>query len=163
MDKAKNMMESMIDSQSKIINNWVDTTKKLQRAAVDGHVAEKGSNLYNEWLENQMSIFKNITLNNSSKSVENENAAPTGTNTDDYFKNWYNSQMTIVKQMTDFNQQMFSQLSNIGKPQNEISEQFKNMNTAWTSMYSSWTNTLNNTYENLSSSLKNGMNKDIFN
>jgi hypothetical protein len=63
MEKAKKTMDSMIENQSKIINNWVDTTKKMQRAAADGNAMEKSANLYNEWLGNQMSIFKNITLN----------------------------------------------------------------------------------------------------
>jgi hypothetical protein len=160
MDKAKNMIDSVIDSQSKIINNWVDTTKKMQRAAIDGAAAEKGGNLYNEWLENQMSIFKNISLNNS--VADGENPIADASKVEDYFKNWYNSQITMVKQMTDFNQQLYSQMSNAGKPQTEINEQFQSMNNAWTNMYSNWTNTLNNTFENLSSTMKNGLNKDMF-
>ena len=62
MAKAKNLMDSMIDSQSKIIHNWVDTAKKMHSASVDVNASEKSSTLYNEWLENQMCIFKNITI-----------------------------------------------------------------------------------------------------
>ena len=80
MAKAKNLMDSMIDSQSKIIHNWVDTAKKMQRASVDVNATEKSSTLYNEWLENQMSIFKNITINND--NTENENTNTSSANTE---------------------------------------------------------------------------------
>jgi hypothetical protein len=159
MDKAKKVMDSIIENQSKIINNWVDTTKKMQRAATDGNAMEKSANLYNEWLSNQMSIFKNISL---AKEEQTDAKESTQSNVEDFFKNWYNSQTVLVKQMTDFNQKMYANMVNFGKPQDEVSEQFENMNKAWTNMYSSWTNTLNSTYENLSSSMKNGMNKDMF-
>jgi hypothetical protein len=159
MEKAKKTMDSMIENQSKIINNWVDTTKKMQRAAADGNAMEKSANLYNEWLGNQMSIFKNITLNKENETTSQESSQH---NADDFFKSWYNSQVTLVKQMTDFNQKMYAQMLNFGKPQEEVSEQFENMNKAWTNMYNNWTNTLHSTYENLSSSMKSGMNKDMF-
>ena len=152
-------MDSIIENQSKIINNWVDTTKKMQRAATDGNAMEKSANLYNEWLGNQMSIFKNITLNKENETTTQESSQ---NNADDFFKSWYNSQVTLVKQMTDFNQKMYAQMLNYGKPQEEISAQFENMNKAWTNMYNNWTNTLHSTYENLSSSMKTGMNKDMF-
>jgi len=159
MEKAKKTMDSMIENQSKIINNWVDTTKKMQRAAADGNAMEKSANLYNEWLGNQMSIFKNITLNKENETTSQESSQH---NADDFFKSWYNSQVTLVKQMTDFNQKMYAQMLNFGKPQEEVSAQFENMNKAWTNMYNNWTNTLHSTYENLSSSMKSGMNKDMF-
>jgi len=160
MAKAKNLMDSMIDSQSKIIHNWVDTAKKMHSASVDVNASEKSSTLYNEWLENQMCIFKNITINND--NTENGNTNTSSANTENYFKNWYNGQMTMIKQMTDFNQQIFTQMSNVGKPQSEISEQFQTMNSAWTNMYNNWTDTLNNTFENLSGTMKDGLNKDVF-
>ena len=156
MAKAKNLM----DSQSKIIHNWVDTAKKMHSASVDVNASEKSSTLYNEWLENQMCIFKNITINND--NTENGNTNTSSANTENYFKNWYNGQMTMIKQMTDFNQQIFTQMSNVGKPQSEISEQFQTMNSAWTNMYNNWTDTLNNTFENLSGTMKDGLNKDVF-
>jgi len=159
MEKAKKTMDSMIENQSKIINNWVDTTKKMQLAAADGNAMEKSANLYNEWLGNQMSIFKNITLNKENETTSQESSQH---NADDFFKSWYNSQVTLVKQMTDFNQKMYAQMLNFGKPQEEVSAQFENMNKAWTNMYNNWTNTLHSTYENLSSSMKSGMNKDMF-
>ena len=67
MKNTKNLMDAMVESSSKAVNNWVETAQKAQKAALSGSSLEKNSDLYKELLNNQMSIFRNITLNNDEK------------------------------------------------------------------------------------------------
>jgi polyhydroxyalkanoate synthase subunit PhaE len=64
--------------------------------------------------------------------------------------------------MTDFNQSIYNSFANYGKPANEYVNNFATMNSAWTNMYNSWINTLNNTYDTFSKNLNTPFNKDIF-
>jgi len=162
MKNTKNLMDTMVETSSKAVNNWVETAQKAQKAALSGSSLEKNSDLYKEWLNNQMSIFRNITLNNDDhkdgkKHTENSNAS-----VEDFYKNWYNQQMTAFKQMTDLNQNMMNAFSNFGKPASEVNANFSSMNQAWTGIYENWMNTMNNTYNNLSNSMKGGLNKNVF-
>ncbi len=164
MKNTKNLMDTMVESSSKTINNWVETAKKAQKAAMSGASLEKNSELYKEWLTNQMSIFKNITLSNDS-TKEGTDAAEKNQSTatvEEFYKNWYNNQLEVYKKMTDFNQNLLNTWMNYGKPAQEVNENFSKMNQAWTGVYENWVNTLNNTYNNLSNTFKNNLNKDVF-
>jgi len=162
MKNTKNLMDAMVESSSKAVNNWVETAQKAQKAALSGSSVEKNSELYKDWLNNQMSIFRNITLNNDEQK-EGEPKTEKGNNTvEDFYKNWYNNQMSAFKQMTDYNQNLMNTASNYGKPANEVNANFSNMNQAWTNIYENWMSTMNNTYNNLSSNMKGGLNKNVF-
>ncbi|HRG59226.1 MAG TPA: poly(R)-hydroxyalkanoic acid synthase subunit PhaE [Bacteroidia bacterium] len=162
MKNTKNLMDAMVESSSKAVNNWVETAQKAQKAALSGTSLEKNSELYKEWLNNQMSIFRNITLNDDDQKEGTHTAENANTNVEDFYKNWYNNQMAAFKQMTDFNQNLLNAWSNFGKPANEINANFSSINQAWTSIYENWMNTMNNTYNNLSNTMKGGLNKNVF-
>jgi hypothetical protein len=162
MKNTKNLMDAMVESSSKAVNNWVETAQKAQKAALSGSSLEKNSELYKEWLNNQMSIFRNITLSNDEQTESEKQAEKSNNTIEDFYKNWYNNQMTAFKQMTDFNQNLMNTISNFGKPAHEVNANFSNMNQAWTSIYENWMKTMNNTYNNLSSTMKGGLNKNVF-
>lgn len=162
MKNTKNLMDAMVESSSKAVNNWVETAQKAQKAALSGTSLEKNSELYKEWLNNQMSIFRNITLNNDDQKEGTNPTENNNNNVEDFYKNWYNQQMNSFKQMTDFNQNLMNAFSNFGKPASEVNANFTNMNQAWTSIYENWMNTMNNTYNNLSNTMKGGLNKNVF-
>lgn len=162
MKNTKNLMDAMVESSSKAVNNWVETAQKAQKAALSGSSLEKNSELYKEWLNNQMSIFRNITLNNEEQKEGEKTAENNNATVEDFYKNWYNNQMTAFKQMTDFNQNLMNAWSTFGKPANEVNANFSNMNQAWTNIYENWMNTMNNTYNNLSNTMKGGLNKNVF-
>lgn len=164
MKNTKDLMDAMVESSSKAVNNWVETAQKAQKAAMGGSGLEKNSELYKEWLNNQMSIFRNITLSNeeTTKGESKSKSESKSDSVEDFYKNWYNSQMNVFKQMTDFNQNIGNAWSNFGQPANEVNKNFSQMNGAWTNIYESWMNTMNSTYNNLSSTMKGGLNKNVF-
>lgn len=162
MKNTKNLMDAMVETSSKAVNNWVETAQKAQKAALSGSSLEKNSELYKEWLNNQMSIFRNITLNTEEQKEGEKNTEKSNNTVEDFYKNWYGNQMSTFKQMTDFNQNLMNAWSNYGKPANEVNANFSSMNQAWTNIYENWMNTMNNTYNNLSNTMKGGLNKNVF-
>ena len=58
-------IDSLIETQTTVMNNWVDTTKKLQTAVTNGNIADEGQNI--RTLE---FVFKNDTLTFSDNSNE---------------------------------------------------------------------------------------------
>ena len=55
MDTTKNFMESLIESQQKAVQNWMDATTKMSEAAKEGKSFEKSST--NEQNLNEYSFF----------------------------------------------------------------------------------------------------------
>ncbi len=149
-------IDSLIETQTTVMNNWVDTTKKLQTAATNGNIADEGQNIYKEWFEKQSNLLSGMSAGTANAFAANENKP------EEFFKNWYNQQLNSVKQMTDFNQSIYSSFSNYGKPANDYMTNFANMNSTWTNMYNSWINTLNTSYDNFSKNLNTPFNKDVF-
>lgn len=163
MTKSKNLMDSMIETSSKTVNNWMETARKAQKAAISGQSLEKNSDLYKEWLSNQMSIFRNISLSSDKEEskAEEKSSQPVNEATE-YFQNWYKGQLDVFKQMTDFNQNLWNGMMNFGKPANEVNHAFEQMNKAWTSIYDNWTGTLQNTFNHLNSFMQKGTQKEAF-
>lgn len=83
METTKNMIATWTDTQNKIVENWVETTKKLQTTGSSDNVMQKGVEFYKEWFENQ----KNIIADAIKKSTENPSAT-----TPESLKNWLNVQ-----------------------------------------------------------------------
>lgn len=160
MNNSNNLVDNVIDAQSKTINNWMESTQKFQKAMAGGQLNEKGTDIYNEWLHNQMNIFNAANTNSSNATAETVNNA--GHNFQDYYKNWYNAQMSSVKQMVDFNQNLYNSFLNFGKPTTQVNESFNTINNTWNNIYNSWMKTFNTSYENLVNTLPNGVTKDAF-
>lgn len=149
-------IDNLIETQTTVMNNWVDTTKKLQTAVTNGNIADEGQNIYKEWFEKQSNLLSGMSAGTANAFSANQNKP------EEFFKNWYNQQLNSIKQMTDFNQSIYSSFSNYGKPANDYMTNFANMNSAWTNIYNSWINTLNTSYDSFSKNLNNPFNKDIF-
>lgn len=148
-------IDNLIETQTNVMNNWMDSTKKFQSAMTSGNIASEGQNIYKEWFDKQMNLLGGMQagipnmFNNDNKPEE-------------FFKNWYNQQLNSVKQMTDFNQSLYNSFANYGKPANEYMNSFGAMNSTWTNIYNSWINTLNNTYDTYTKNLNSSFNKDMF-
>ena len=148
------IIDNLIEVQTETINNWVDSTKKIQTAFASGNITTEGQSIYKEWLDKQMNFLSGVQTN----FTEN-----TGTNKpEDFFKNWYTQQMEQVKKMTDFNQNLQNSFSSFGKNPADYAANFGTTNHAWTNIYSNWMNTLNSTYDTFSKSMPGGINKDTF-
>lgn len=163
MKNPKDIVETALDSQAKSINNWIESTQKFQKAVLGGEAMEKGTNLYNEWLENQMSIFKNAT------NIEGEQKEPkkveslfeNNGNGQDYLQNLSKMQMESAKKMMDFSRDFFNNLIGTTKTENLFTDTF-NVNNPFGTLYNNWINTLTNTYESLSKNLNYDLNKNAF-
>jgi polyhydroxyalkanoate synthesis regulator phasin len=149
-------IDNLIETQTTVMNNWIDATKKVQSAVASGNLADEGQNIYKEWFEKQSSLLGGMQNGTANAFSANQNRP------EEFFKNWYNQQLNAVKQMTDFNQSIYNSFANYGKPANEYMTNFANINSTWTNMYNSWITTLNNTYDTFSKNLNSPFNKDVF-
>ncbi|MBA3664549.1 MAG: hypothetical protein H0W61_10120 [Bacteroidetes bacterium] len=156
MKKANPFIDSIVETQTNFVNNWMDSAKKMQSAFSNGNVAHEGQNIYKEWLDKQMSIL--TSMKDSSASLLNNG----DTNPQEFFKNWFNQQAAYSKQMTDFNQSIYNSYSNFGKPAQDYMNNFGQMNNSYTNVYNGWMNTLNTAYDTMSKNMNGTFNKDIF-
>ena len=147
--------DNLIETQTKAMNEWMDTAKKFQSAATSGSIATEGQNIYKEWFDKQMNLLGGMQA--GMPNMFGANNKP-----EEFFKNWYNQQLESVKKMTDFNQSLYNSFANYGKPATDYMNNFATMNSTWTNMYNSWINTLNNTYDVYTKNLNSSFNKDMF-
>jgi len=61
MNNTKQILETVVESQTKAINNFVETANKFQEAFKSGKALEQSTEIYKDWWNSQMSLFKNIT------------------------------------------------------------------------------------------------------
>ncbi len=149
-------IDSIIETQTTVMNNWVDTTKKFQTAITNGNITDEGQNIYKEWFEKQSNLLGGMQAGAANPFAFNQNKP------EEFFKNWYNQQLNSIKQMTDFNQSIYSSVANYGKPATDYMNNFATMNSSWTNIYNSWINTLNTSYDGFSKNLNSPFNKDMF-
>ena len=156
MKTTNPVIDNLVESQTQFVNNWMESAKKMQAAFTNGNIASEGQSLYKEYFDKQTQIFKNLQQS-SAGLFENQ-----GNNPQEFFKNWFNQQAKFAKQMADFNQSINSSFQNFGKPAQDYMANFSQANTAFTNIYNSWINTLNTTYDTMSSKMNNNFGKDIF-
>ncbi len=151
------IIDSMLEAQANVINNWMDSAKKMQSSFTSGNVTHEGQNIVKEWFEKQTAILNSIQQNSSNVFANNN-----GQNPQEVFKNWLNTQTTYAKQMTDFNQSILNSYNSFGKPAQDYISNFASSNNAWTNIYNSFVQTLNTSYDGLYKNLNGNFNKDIF-
>jgi hypothetical protein len=157
MKTANPVIDSIVETQTNFINNWMDSAKKMQSAFSNGNAAHEGQSIYKEWLEKQTTILNSIKDSSANAfNTANEN------NPQEFFKNWFNQQSGYAKQMADFNQSIYNSYANFGKPAQDYMSNFGQSNTAFTNIYNSWLNTLNSSYDSLSKNMNGSFNKDVF-
>lgn len=135
---SSNILESVLETQKSMVDKMVENTKKLANGnTLVNETINKGSEWYNNWLENQ----KNA-LNTTSEKAE-AFGATTQQNMNkmsEFFQNWQNSQATVAKQMWDMNQNWFKatadqakgfDMSNPMNAYNNWTSQMNNMMNAW--------------------------------
>src|SRR4051812_1212158 len=150
-------IDTLVESQSKFVNNWMESAKKMQTAFTNGNIASEGQSLYKEYFDKQMGI-----LNNMKDSSAGMFGTESSNNPQEFFKNWFNQQASYAKQMADFNQSINNSFANFGRPANDYMSNFGQSNTAFTNIYNTWMNTLNSSYDAMSRNMSGSFNKDIF-
>lgn len=157
MKTSNPVIDTLVESQSQFVNNWMDSAKKMQSAFTSGNIATEGQSLYKEYFDKQMNILNGMQSSSANMfNTHNEN------NPQEFFKNWFNQQATYAKQMADFNQSINNSFSSFGKPAQDYMSNFGQSNTAFTNMYNTWLNTLNSSFDSMSKNMGNTFNKDVF-
>ena len=156
MKTSNPAVDSLVESQTQFINNWMDSAKKMQSAFTSGNIVNEGQSLYKEYFDKQLGIFNNMQQSSTSLFNNQEN------NPQEFFKNWFNQQAGYAKQMADFNQSIQNSFSNFGKTPQDYMSSFGQTNTAFTNIYNSWLNTLNTSYDSMSKNMNGAFNKDVF-
>jgi len=157
MKTSNPVIDTLVESQTQFVNNWMDSAKKMQSAFTSGNIATEGQSLYKEYFDKQMGI-----LTGMQQSSANMFNTTTENNPQEFFKNWFNQQANYAKQMADFNQSINNSFASFGKPAQDYMANFGQSNTAFTSMYNSWLNTLNASFDSMSKNMNSTFNKDVF-
>jgi len=157
MNNTKQILDTVVDTQTKAMNSFVETASKFQEALKSENAFEKSTEIYKNWWESQMSLFKNLATDSKLDIPYTGNF--TNEKAEDFYKNIYTNQLDAIKKATDFNLNMYNSLSSFGKSSHETTENLLHANTTWNTLFESWTKTLNATMETLSKTMP----KDMFN
>lgn len=149
-------VDALIESQSQALNNWLETTQKMQTAIATGNAATEGPAIYKEWLEKQVALAGG-TISKISEPISTPQQ-----HVQDFFKNWFQSQMDYVKKITDFNQSVYSSFANFGRPANDYINSFSTINNQYTNLYNEWVKATTTTFETYQSAFKGAFNKNLF-
>lgn len=146
------IIDNVIEAQTTAVNTWIDSAKKFQSALASGHFITESQAIYKEMMEKQTALFGGVQPNSFFGQTKPE----------EFFKNWYTQQMAGVKQATDFSQSMYNSFANYGKNASDYTTNFTNTNNAWTSIYNSWMNAIQTTYDTFSKNMNNPLHADVF-
>lgn len=156
MKTSNPVFDTLVESQTNFVNNWMDSAKKMQAAFTNGNIAHEGQTLYKEYFDKQMDILNNMQRSTGNLFGQQNN------NPQEFFKNWFNQQAAYAKQMADFGQSINNSFANFGKPAQDYMSAFGQSNTAFTNIYNAWLNTLNSSYDTMTRNMNGTFNKDVF-
>ena len=156
MKTANPALDTLVESQTNFVNNFMDSAKKMQAAFTSGNLVHEGQSLYKEYFEKQMNLL------NKMQHSSNEMFGGQGNDPQEFFKNWFNQQASYTKQMGDFGQSINNSFQNFGKPANDYMSNFGQSNTAFTNIYNTMLNTMNSSYDTMSRNMGGSFNKDVF-
>jgi hypothetical protein len=100
MDSTKNFLEAWISTSGKLVDNLIDTSKKIQESLKKGDVVEKSVDLYKNWFDKQKNLTDSVisTLQDRGKEKMPE-----------FVKDWMDSQVQLSKRWLDFFSQVAQQ------------------------------------------------------
>lgn len=61
MASTTNIIDVLVGTQSKVVENLLDTSKKLQEAFGQADAMDKTKDIFSQWMETQKSIFEEMT------------------------------------------------------------------------------------------------------
>lgn len=160
MKTTKEILDTVVEKQTKAVNNFVETANKFQEAFNSGKAFEKSTEIYNDWLKSQMSEFKDITTEAKDETEDVVNT--TAHKVEDFYKNIYQTQLDAIKKATEFHLNTSNSLFNFGKPATETTASYTNVYNNWNTLYESWANTLNTSYDSLNKVMPTTTGKDFF-
>jgi len=158
MNNTKELLETVMETQQKAMNSFVETANKFQEAMKSQNPMEKSTEVYKNWWENQMAMLNNTTTENKTENKVNE----TFEKSEEFFKNMYTAQLDAFKKAADFNLGMYNTLNSFGKTTTESNQNFLDLNSTWNTLFESWNKTLNSTMHSLNSMMPGSTHQELF-
>jgi hypothetical protein len=158
MNNSKELFETVMETQQKAMNSFVETANKFQEAMKSENPMEKSTEVYKNWWENQMAMFNNNTTEHKTENKANA----TFEKSEEFFKNMYTSQLDAFKKAADFNLGMYNTLNSFGKSTTESNQNFLDLNSTWNTLFESWNKTLNSTMHSLNSMMPGSTHQELF-
>lgn len=165
MEKAKTFFDTWIENQNKMVNNWVEMNEKIQGQMNGGETLKKGTDLYNEWLKNQMNMFGNFTKNAKNGNGAAETITENTKAAADIYNNWLETQMKAANTWSDTMKELFQNYYNNNQKQNpfKVWNDAKDAQDAWMNSFKTWNDGLTNSFSALTKNFNTESTKDIFN
>jgi len=158
MNNSKELFETVMETQQKAMNSFVETANKFQEAMKSENPMEKSTEVYKNWWENQMAMFNNNTTEHKTENKANA----TFEKSEEFFKNMYTAQLDAFKKAADFNLGMYNTLNSFGKSTTESNQNFLDLNSTWNTLFESWNKTLNSTMHSLNSMMPGSTHQELF-
>lgn len=125
MDSTKNFFDAWLNTQSKIVDNLMDTSQKIKASMQDFKTGATADIIQN-WADDQKAIFEDMMQSIQNKQTDESKISS-------FFESMMNSQMNFAKVLTD----TFSQ--NNGEAQgshlNKIQENLNNIYQQWITQF----------------------------
>ncbi|TAF68310.1 MAG: hypothetical protein EAZ55_00065 [Cytophagales bacterium] len=144
MDSTKNFFDAWVNTQNKIVDNLVDTSKKLKENLSNNEVVGKAVEMYYQWLEKQKGTLQEIAQHLSQQ--------PNNTQISSVLSNWLEAQ-------TQFGQQWLQSIQQIAG--NNTPQNFSKMQETWNAITNQFMNQFGKPIQDLSYTPGN-LTKDVF-
>ncbi len=159
---SKNLVDTLLDTQKKVVENVVESTKKLTNGNnLINETIEKGSDWYKNWLETQKNLFNKTT---AQAETTTETVKDSSSKMTEFYQNWMNTQSAFAKQIFEMGQDSAknftngsttnnpfatwqNSFTNASNPFANMSNPFANMSNPFTTTnnpFSSWMNNMSN-------------------
>lgn len=139
MDSTKNFFDAWMNTQSKLVDNLMDTSKKIQASIGKNDVVEKSMDLYNQWFDKQKNLADSMI-----STIQGASAKP---QTPDFLKDWMESQMQLGKKWLEVLN--ISQNNNSSNTKQNYFENMQGMYENWNGIYQQIISKINQPYQNL--------------
>ncbi len=132
MDSTQNFIDAWMNTQSKLVDNLVDTSKKIQESIKKNEIVGKSVEMYSNWFDKQRSLTDSmLNMLNVQGDTESKGKAS--------LKNWVEIQMELSKKWAEL---LSSGSSKIPKNLMDTTGQMSNMQ----NMYAEWQNMYGNLF-----------------
>ncbi|MFA6152316.1 MAG: poly(R)-hydroxyalkanoic acid synthase subunit PhaE [Chitinophagaceae bacterium] len=153
---GSNLMESVLETQKSMVDKMVESTKKLANGnTMVNETINKGTEWYNNWLDNQK---KAMGVTTAKAETFGAGAQDNANKMSEFFQNWQSKQTEAAKQMYDMNQNWFKATTEQAKGfnMNNPMDQFNNWNSQMNNMMTAMNNqNMMNQFQNWSKGMMN--------
>lgn len=137
MDSTKNFLDAWISTQSKLVNNLVDSSKKLQNSLTNQKTFEQTSELYENWMNQQQNMFGSV-FNFVKDGLQIDAVS-------NFLKSWADTQLNIGKNIWEMAQGQFQNSQETSSPKSffdwSLLQNTTQMQENWQKTFQQWFST----------------------